>query len=181
MKEPVVLQLIGPEYLSWEARQERKFELHRGFVLAFAGGTIDHDTIAFNVRSAFDRLFPECRTFGSGVKIRVAEDTYYYPDVSLVCEPVAGEATFLETATVIVEVLSRGTRAYDVVEKRASYRGMPGLKAYAIVHTDVRRVELDMRAPGGTWSTETIDDGDVHVHGKVLSLDTIYARSSLES
>ncbi len=181
MKEPVVPQLPGPEYLAWEAAQERKFELHRGFVLAFAGGTLDHDMIAFNARTELQRLFPDCRVYGSDVKVQVATDTFYYPDVSVVCEPVAGDATVIDEPTVAVEVLSRSTRAYDIVEKRASYRTMSSLRAYVIVHTDMRRIEIDRRALGGGWKTETIDEGEVAIGQGVFSLDSIYARSSLAS
>lgn len=48
-----------------------------------------------------------------------------------------------------------------------------------IVHTDMQRVELDSHALGGGWKTETIDEGEVAIGGTVLSLDTIYSRSSL--
>ena len=51
LKEPVIPQLAAREFLVWEAAQGEKFELHRGFVMAFAGGTVDHDTIAFTLRS----------------------------------------------------------------------------------------------------------------------------------
>jgi hypothetical protein len=51
MREPLIPQLDAEEFLHWEARQMQKHGLHHGFVVAFAGGTIDRDTIAFNLRS----------------------------------------------------------------------------------------------------------------------------------
>ena len=182
MREPIIPQLVEREFLSWEAAQEAKFELHRGFVMAFAGGTVDHDTITFNVRTALDRLFPApCRSFGSDVKVRVAADTFYYADAGIVCEAVAGDATVIERARIVAEVLSRSTRSYDLVEKRAAYRSLASLAAYVIVHSDARRVEVDSRGNGGVWRTETYDVGDAFIEGRVLALDVIYARSSLET
>ena len=181
MREPIIPQLAEREFLSWETTQEAKFELHRGFVMAFAGGTVDHDTIAFNVRAALDRLFPQpCRSFGSDVKVRVAPDTFYYADAGVVCEAVAGDATVIEQARIVAEVLSRNTRAYDLVEKRAAYRGLPSLVAYVVIHADMRRIEVDMRGNGGSWRTETYDVGDAFIDGRALALDVVYARSSLQ-
>ena len=146
MRKPVIPQLAAREFLGWEAAQDEKFELHRGFVMAFAGGTVDHDTIAFNLRSAFDRLFsPARRTFGSDVKVRLNADTFYYADAGVFCEELPGDATVVERARIVAEVLSRSTRSYDLVEKRAAYRGLASLVAYVVVHADMRRCEVDVR------------------------------------
>jgi hypothetical protein len=148
--------------------------------MAFAGGTVDHDTIAFNLRASLDRLFPApCRTFGSDVNLRVASDTFYYADTGVVCEAVPAEAAVIEGARIVAEVLSRSTRSYDLVEKRAAHRAMASLAAYVIVYTEMRRVEVDVRAPDGTWKTETYDIGEAFIDGRPISLDAIYARSSL--
>jgi Uma2 family endonuclease len=182
MREPIIPQLAEREFLSWEAAQDGKFELHRGFVMAFADGTVDHDTIALNLRSALHRLFPApCRTFGADVKLRVASDTFYYADAGVVCEAVPGDATVIERARIVAEVLSRSTRSYDLVEKRAAYRAMASLAAYMVIHADMRRVEVDVRGQGGSWRTETYDVGEAFVAGRVITLDVIYARSSLKN
>jgi Uma2 family endonuclease len=182
MREPIIPQFDERQFLNWEAGQEAKFELHRGFVMAFAGGTVDHDTISFNLRAALDRLFPApCRTFGSDVKVRIAEDTFYYSDAGVVCEEVAGDATIVDGARIVCEVLSRSTRAYDLVEKRAAYRASKTIVAYVIVHTEMRRVEVDARGRNGVWRTETVDDGAALIEGRSLSLADIYARTSVTS
>jgi len=181
MKEPVIPQLDGPQFLAWEQAQTARFELHRGFVMAFAGGTAAHAQIAFNLQSLLGRAFGDCRAFGSDVKVKVAEDIFYYADVAVVCgEAVDDEATVLTGATVACEVLSRGTRAYDLVERRAAYRGLATLNAYVIVHTDRRRVEVDERNRDGAWQTLTFDDAAFDVHGRTLPFDALYERTSIE-
>jgi Uma2 family endonuclease len=182
MPQPIIPQLDADEYLRWEARQPSKFELHHGFAVAFAGGSIDHDCIAFNVRTALNRLFPApCRSFGADVKVRVAADVFFYADAGVVCVEVDPRANFVDAPRVVAEVLSPSTRAYDIVEKRAAYRGLPSLQWYLIVHADIRRVEVDYRGLGGAWSTIVVDDDDVAMLGdRLLMLDDVYARSLLD-
>jgi len=89
MREPVIPQLDAEEFLRWDARQSSKFELHHGFVLAFGGGTVDLDCIAFNLRVALQRLFATpCRSFGADVNVRMAATAFYYCDAGVVCTPI---------------------------------------------------------------------------------------------
>jgi len=180
MREPIVPQLDADEFLRWEARQASKFELHHGFVVAFAGGTINHDRISFNVRKALERLFPPpCSTFGSDVKVQVAADLVFYADAGVVCTEVDVSSAFIDTPRVIVEVLSSSTRGYDLVEKRAAYRSLPSVERYIVVHTQTRRLEIDARSLGGRWATEIIDEGEALLGAGTLSLDEVYRGSSL--
>jgi Uma2 family endonuclease len=182
MPGPVLPQLNGDDYLRWEARQPAKFELHEGFVMAFAGGTIDHGRIALNLQVAFDRLFPApCQAFGSDVKIRVSASTFYYADAGTICVDVDPHATVIEAPRVVGEVLSPSTRAYDFVEKRAAYRSLPSLEFYVVVPTSLRRIEVDARGADRAWSTAVADHGEAYLGGRALSLDEIYARSSLST
>ncbi len=180
MREPIVPQFEAAEFVLWEEAQEARFELHHGFAVAFAGGTLDHDGIGFNLRQILARLFPPpCRTFGSDVKVRVNEASFYYADVGVICEPTAGDATIVDAPRVIAEVLSRSTRAYDMIEKRAAYRAMPSIEAYIIVHTDMRRIEVDARSGNGRWVTNAYDDDQAYVNGRAFSLDEVYCGSAL--
>ena len=79
----------------------------------------------------------------------------------MLCEALPGDTTFVERPRVVVELLCKRTARFDIVEKRASYRSLPSLEAYAIVHTEVRRIEIDTRALGGRWQTDVCEDGDV--------------------
>jgi hypothetical protein len=56
---------------------------------------------------------------------------------------------------------------------------MASLAAYVIVYTEMRRVEVDVRASDGTWRTETYDIGEAFIDSRTISLDAIYIRSSL--
>ncbi len=176
MKRPIVPEFSGEEYLRWEAARPEKYELHFGFIVAFAGGTLRHNQIALAMRDAFKARLGSCTTFALDVKTRVRSDTYYYPDVVVVCGDVDLAATEIHAPTIAVEVLSATTQGYDLVDKRAAYRAVPSLKYFIIVHVETRRIEVDdLGGIGGTWRTAWYDDRDVaFIHGEHIPLDEIY-------
>lgn len=62
MREPVILELDAETYLLWESKQRDRHELHHGFIVAFAGNTLDRNRIGRNLAGAFEALFPlPCR------------------------------------------------------------------------------------------------------------------------
>ena len=175
MREPILRELTADAYLEWEAAQHERHELHHGFTVAFAGGTFRHNRLAIAMLRVLERLYPApCRTFSSDMRVRVAEDMFFYADAGVVCEPVADDATYVERPAVVVEVLSRSTSAYDRIEKRAAYRALPSLASYVIVHADVRRIEVDERGLGGRWHTRTYDGGVASIGAGSFPLDEVY-------
>jgi Uma2 family endonuclease len=180
MRERVIPQLDAGEFLHWEARQSGKFELHDGFVVSFAGGTFAHNRIVNNLRTALERAYPPpCGVFSSDIKVQAGTATFFYPDVGVVCEDVPDDATIVTTPVVVVEVLSETTRAFDVGEKRDVYRSISSLEFYVVVHTRSRRVEVDARRPGGTWSTSIVDAGSIAIGRSEITIDEIYARTQI--
>ncbi len=180
MREPVIPELDAETFLLWESKQHERHELHHGFIVAFAGGTLDHDRIGHNLRNVFDMLYPSpCRSYGSDVHVRVGESTIYYPDATVVCVDMPGTATVIDEPRVVAKVLSPSTRAYDIIEKRAMYRKVPSLRAYLIVHTTSQRIELDTRTGDGRWSTHVSDGEPIALGSGTLTLEKVYARTSV--
>ena len=173
-------QLSASQFVAWESDQPHKFELQHGYVLAFAGGTIDHDRMSFNMRTALENRFSlPCRTFGSEVKIRVAPETMYYADAGVTCDGVTGSDLTIEKPRVVCEVLSPSTRSFDLIEKRAAYRAMRSLTAIVFIHTAMRRVEIDRRDSLDAWHTEFVDHRDFEIGNGAIALDAIYALTDL--
>jgi Uma2 family endonuclease len=182
MRPRLVPELDVEEFLHWENRQSERFELQHGFIVAFAGGTFDHNTIAFNVRKALEAAYPSpCRTFGSDVKVKISDQSVFYPAAGAVCTEVPGTATIVLSPTIVCEVLSESTRAYDLIDKRAAYRRIPSLQAYLIVDTRSRRVEIDTRTFGDRWTTSAYEDGTFELGSGTISLDAIYEGTSVPS
>ncbi len=100
----------------------------------------------------------------SDMRVKVSPSGIYtYPDVVAVC----GEAVFedsqvdtLTNPTVIIEVLSPSTEAYDRGAKFAHYRQMESLTDYILVAQDKVAVEHFTKQGDGSkkWLLTAIDD-----------------------
>ena len=176
VRQPIVPEFTGEEFLRWESARPEKYELHYGFVVSFAGGTLRHNAIALAMRDIFKNKLSSCATFALDVKTRIEDNAYYYPDVVVVCGEVDVDTDVIEAPTIVAEVLSPSTQAYDRIDKRNAYRKLPSLRALVIVHTETRRIEVDDRGGiGGAWRTTCYDDEmHAYVDSIVFPLDEIY-------
>jgi Uma2 family endonuclease len=80
-------------------------------------------------------------------------DIYHYPDVAVVCgEPQLEDkhGDTLLNPTVLIEVLSDTTEAYDRGEKFADYRKLPSLREYLLVAQHTPWIERYVRQ-GEVW------------------------------
>jgi Uma2 family endonuclease len=151
------------EYLAFERSSPVRHEYASGLVFAMAGSSAAHNRLALNLASALvsaTRGGP-CETYMSDVKLQVAEELFYYPDVFVTCDPRDADPYYKRGATVIVEVLSPSTEAIDRGEKWHNYQHVPSLAAYVLVSQDSRRVEV-YRRDGARWIYEELQrDADV--------------------
>ncbi|MGV3625495.1 MAG: Uma2 family endonuclease [Archangium sp.] len=168
------------QYLEAEERSQERHEYVAGSVYAMVGTTFRHNQIALSVAAA---LRPSlrggtCRVFINDVKLRVeSADAFFYPDVFVHCGTGASGTTSVATsATLVIEVLSDSTSAYDRGEKMLMYRKLPSLKEIVLVWQDRRLVEIYRRADIG-WTYLTFEGDDVVKFESVnaeLPVSTIY-------
>jgi Uma2 family endonuclease len=156
-------RLSVEEYLAFERRSEEKHELLDGEVFAMTGASRQHNRIVFNLAGI---LYPQlrgrpCDAFVGDMRIRVdATGLYTYPDVVVVCgEPRFADAQVdtLLNPTVIFEVLSPSTEAYDRGKKFAHYRTLESLTELVLVAQERIEVEQYSRQPGGKWLLQAVD------------------------
>ena len=79
---------ISPEeYLEIDRASDLKYEYDSGHIYALAGGMQAHARIAYNMANLLDTHLTNipCRFFLSDVRVQVAEEKYYYPDVTVTC------------------------------------------------------------------------------------------------
>ena len=173
------------EYLQFDERSPLRHEFVAGEVYAMSGATARHGKITMNVAT---RLFAAagdgpCSVFVNDMRLEAADDRYYYPDVLVVCTPIADSDVIAREPCVVVEVTSPGTGRIDRGEKLDAYRRIPSLLAYLIVDHRRRRIERHWRdAPGGDWRREEIvAEGRVAVPclDVEISLDDAYRRVEL--
>ena len=135
------------EYLALEREADHKSEYLAGEIFALAGASEAHNTITLNFAAALHAQLRgrPCRVFANDLRVRVqASGLYTYPDVLALC----GERRFedahrdtLLNPTLIGEVLSPSTEAYDRGKQFGHYRRLESLIDYLLIAQDEVRVE----------------------------------------
>ncbi len=139
--------LTPEEYLAFERKATTKHEYLNGQIVAMSGASFAHNFLTMNTANQlYNQLIDgECQVAASDMRVKVTEiDSYFYPDVVVVCgEPRAEDATFdtLLNPVLIVEVLSPSTEGYDRGEKFEHYQQIVSLKDYILISQDEVRVE----------------------------------------
>ena len=128
-------RLSEAEYLAIERAAVFRSEFYDGEMFAMAGGSPTHSLIAGNlIRALGNRLQGGgCLTFNSDLRVKIEDSGLYtYPDVSVVCGELRfadAEEDTLVNPTLLAEVLSDTTEAYDRGEKFGHYRRIASLQA----------------------------------------------------
>ncbi len=138
-------ELTLQAYLDWENAQPERHEFYRGEVFAMTGGRRSHGCVTANlVRHLGNQLAgTPCRVFSESMKVQIAEDTILYPDIFVTRDRQDLQTEMIFHApTLVLEVLSPSTQAYDRSQKFALYRRLPGFKEYALIDPDTRRAEV---------------------------------------
>ncbi|SMF96591.1 Endonuclease, Uma2 family (restriction endonuclease fold) [Methylomagnum ishizawai] len=150
-----IAKLDFEDYLAWETAQAEKHEFVRGEIFAMTGARRSHVAVSLNIAAALKRHLRggSCRVYMADMKLRVeAADTAFYPDVLVTCDRRDHAAElFMRHPSLVVEVLSESTAAYDRGGKFAAYRQLDSLKEYVVVDIEARRVECFRRDAERRW------------------------------
>ena len=168
------------EYLAFERASERKHEYRGGRVIAIEPVSYTHVSIIGNVAASLHVQLRErpCTVLTSMMRIEVSSKGFFtYPDVVVVCGQAALRDNHRDTLlnpTLIVEVLSPATGAYDRGRKFHHYRALESLREYVLIDHDHPRIERFVRADRGTWLF-----GDTAILGETVHLPSIDCTLSL--
>lgn len=149
--------LTPEEYLAIERRAEIRSEYLDGEMFAMTGGSRNHNLIVLNIGRELSLQLKKrpCEVYASDQRVRVpATGLYTYPAVVVVCDEPQFEDEELETLlnpTLLIEVLSRTTEAYDRGKKFEHYQTIPSLTEYLLVSQDSFRVEQYLRQENNRW------------------------------
>ena len=181
---------LTPEhYLAIEREAEYKSEYYQGEMFAMAGAGWVHNLLVANLIAG---LHPQlrsrpCRVCPSDMRVRVrATGLYTYPDVVVVC----GEPQFLDerrdtllNPSLLIEVLSPTTEAYDRGQKFEHYRSIESLREYLLVASDRVHVDQYTCQADGRWlltSADRLEDSlDLQSIGCRLALLDLYEKTDL--
>ena len=125
------------EYLALEGQSDVRHEFDQGEVFAMAGGTPEHAALCAAVTHALvAQLQGPCRTFSEALRVRTPTEKAAYPDALVICGDVSRDHEDRNTVTnptLIVEVLSESTEAYDRGKKFQHYRSIPSFLEYVLI------------------------------------------------
>jgi Uma2 family endonuclease len=167
------------EYLRLERQAETKSEYLDGEMVAMTGASLRHNGIITNVvRELSGQLRDRpCQVFPNDLRVRIpSANLYVYPDSTVVCGEPRLEDSFADTLlnpTLIVEVLSPTTEAYDRGKKCRWYQSLDSLSELLLISQDVPVVEQYLRQGDG-WFLRTVEGLDA-----VLPLPSIQAELAL--
>ena len=177
--------LTPEEYLERERKAESKSEYSHGEIFAMSGVSRKHDAIAFELLLLLGNHLrgKRCRGFTADMRVLVEPGGLYtYPDLSVACEEprfADQEVDTLLNPTLLVEVLSPSTEAYDRGQKARLYRAMPSLRELLLIAQDSYDLELYRRQADGSWGLFEASglDGAIELAsiGYTLRLRELYA------
>jgi Uma2 family endonuclease len=157
--------LTPEEYLAIEREAPYKSEYYDGEMFAMAGVRAGHDLIAGNTHGELWSAFRSrpCRAHTSNMRVRTVARHYAYPDTSAVC----GEPQYLDerrdtllNPSLIVEVLSPSTEAYERGKKFELYQSIPSLREYLLLTSDRVHADLYVRQDSGLWLLSSVGELD---------------------
>ena len=186
MSDPALQVMSVEEYLRTELDSPVKREYVDGFVYpshgatrAQAGTSKAHMRITLNFALALDAKATRagCRFYAAEMKLRIeGRNSFYYPDVMVVCGEDNGEDYYGSAPCLLVEILSKRTAAIDRHAKYHAYTAIPSLQTYLIVSQTERRILAYQRGGDGWRLTEYDGTGDIPLScpGHTLTLDEVY-------
>ncbi|WP_373650235.1 MULTISPECIES: Uma2 family endonuclease [unclassified Schlesneria] len=177
--------LTSSEYLEIERQAPFRSEFFRGEMFAMAGGSARHSRIKTNLLSLLNNRLKgqPCVTYDNDLRMMCPTGLYTYPDASVICGDLTFDDDREDTAlnpTVLLEVLSKSTEAYDRGKKFDHYRTIPTLQEYVLVSQDEPMVQTFFRNEDNTWTLTTVSGLDqvaeLRSIGVGLPLGDVYDR-----
>ena len=162
------------EYLSRERSASIKSEFQDGQIFAMTGASREHNLISGNIYRELSQQLKSrpCEAYINDMRVKAAKArSYHYPDVAVVCgKPEFEDAQddTLLNPTLLIEVLSPSTEAYDRGGKFAHYRKIPSLREYLLVMQDQPGIERYQR------------QGEVWILSEALGLEASLALESID-
>jgi len=154
-----ILQQIlysAEEYLTLERSASSKSEFHEGQIFAMTGASRKHNLVSGNIYRELSLQLKKrpCEAYINDMRVKAAQaNSYHYPDIAVVCGVPQFEDAQVDTLlnpTLLVEVLSPSTEAYDRGGKFAHYRKINTLREYLLVVQDQPSIERYVRQ-GDVW------------------------------
>ncbi|RAM52262.1 MAG: Uma2 family endonuclease [Hapalosiphonaceae cyanobacterium JJU2] len=165
------LNVSVDEYLQFELESRIRHEYLAGQVYPMREDSEQCKVIISNMLTRLrTHLFgTDYRTYSSEMKIRIDDlDIFYYPNISVTCNPQDREKFYKYQPCLIVEVFSSATERIYRNEKLMNYRRLNSLQEYVLVCESEIQVEVYHKNRQNKWFVEELEAED---HLKLASVD----------
>lgn len=137
------------EYVEFEETSEVRHEFHFGHLLPIVATSDVHNEIIQNITRVLHPEFRKrgCKFYHENVKLEIIENgKYNYPDIMLTCDERDTKSRFIKRfPSLVVEILSKSTAAYDRDGKFKDFQTVPSIQYYLLVESRWQSVELFSR------------------------------------
>jgi Uma2 family endonuclease len=136
------------EFIGSKFYHDGGWELMRGELVAMSPSRVTHEFVSSRLMYLFqlliDRKKMRCRVGGSNAAVLYGNDSFVMPDLLVSCDRSRIDANerFKNAPEIVVEVLSKSTRDYDMSSKLELYRDA-GACEYWMVDMDKREVVIN--------------------------------------
>ena len=156
MSAVAVRQVTPEEFFALAERSEQKLEYVAGRIVAQAKGSIGHGDLVTTIGAGLFNATSggRCRSYTDSASVYIPlTDAYRTPDALVACPPnvVDRRRGIIDNPTVVVEVLSPGTKETDLSDKMREYASIPSLAHYVLVDSERMMVQTISRTPAGDW------------------------------
>ena len=166
------------EYFEIESLSKDKLEYRNGKILEMPGAKPKHNLIATWITTYLNLLLMEKEkeyyVLNSDTKIHIPKlNSFVYPDAVVICEEIQlleGRNDVVINPLLIVEVLSKSTKANDRTGKFFDYRTIPTFQEYILVEQDFAEVTSFYRKEQTLWEEAVATGLDDEIYLKSLDI-----------
>src|SRR5438445_8738199 len=114
---------------------DQKYEYMNGHMYALAGGSSNHSVISVNAMAVIHNHLNEqsspCITYNADMTLKI-QDAGFLPDVMVSCneKDIGENKTYIESPSLVVEVLSPSTMKRDRYDKLLRYTNCRSIQEY---------------------------------------------------
>lgn len=164
------------EYIEFDKNSEERWEYFDGVIVSMSGGTLTHNRISANLLTGLRNMAMTqgCEVLPADMRIKVPKaPPYRYADLVVVGgEPVIEMIQGLDilvNPSLIIEILSESTEAYDRGKKFLAYQSIDSFKEYLLVAQDRPYITHYVRRADGSWLRTDIEGLDCEIELVTIS------------
>lgn len=166
------------EYLELDRNSDERLEFWNGEIFSMSGANDPRDRIEVNLTTFLNLRLSDkgCRVLSANMRIKVPSlPPYRYGDLSALC----GEARFekiggvdaLTNPSLIIEILSDSTEAFDRGDKFTHYKSIPTFREYLLISQKRPHVTQLFKTDDGVWTHHEFNDPDDVVKLKTVGCE----------